>query len=77
MKFSVMKITSELDTKARAISKQKPSAKNRDALSAIRCIKYALHGFTSISKGLMNEIDQMLISAGVWLNLEACHEDNH
>lgn len=77
MKFSVEKITSELDMQAREISLQNPNAANRDALSSIRCIKYALHSFKSISKDLMDVIDQTLISAGVWIELEACHEDNH
>lgn len=74
MKFSVEKITSELDMKARTISQQKTSAENRDALSAIRLIKYALHGFATISEGLMQVIDQMLISAGVLINWEVCHD---
>lgn len=74
MRFSVQKITSELDMKARTISQQKTSAENRDALSAIRLIKYALHGFATISEGLMQVIDQMLISAGVLINWEVCHD---
>lgn len=74
MKFSVEKITSELDMKARTISQRKTSAENKDALSAIRLIKYALHGFTTISEGLMQVIDQMLISAGVWIKWEVCHD---
>ena len=70
MKFSVEKLRSELDMKARTISQRKTSAENKDALSAIRLIKYALHGFSSISEGLMQVIDQMLISAGVLINWE-------
>ena len=74
MRFSVQKITSELDMKARTISQRKTSAENKDALSAIRLIKYTLHGFSSISEGLVQVIDQALVSAGVLINWEICHD---
>lgn len=74
MKFSVEKLMAELEMKARTISQRKASAENRDALSAIRVIKYALHGFDAISEGLMQVIDQTLVSAGVLVKWEACYD---
>lgn len=74
MKFYVEKIMSELDKQARTISQRKANAKNRDALSTILQIKYILHRFDAISEGLMQVIDQTLVSVGVLIDWEVCHD---
>lgn len=73
MKFSVEKLTEELEDKARKIRKCEEGAESKDALSAIRAVKYALHGFDTISVNLMEIIEQTLVSAGVFVDWEVCH----
>lgn len=74
MKFSVEKLRSELDKHEDAWSLVKDSPKKTDALRAISDVRKSIPGSCCISAVSQSVIDQALVSAGVLINWETCHD---
>lgn len=74
MRFSVEKLKSELDRHESDLSLINDSPKKTDALNAIAVVRKSIPGNCCISAASQSIIDQALVSAGVLINWEICHD---